>query len=76
MNLSNMKKTTFMCPKCMQVSASLTEDDNKNNLARINEQAEIRAKDVVFNFNFRLTCSTCGPVYLDKIIKNVKVRKN
>ena len=57
------------------MTATVTEDDNENNLARLKEQESFRDKDQPFMFKFRLTCSTCGTVYFEKTIKNVKINR-
>ena len=57
------------------MTAIVTKADNKNNLARLKEQEGFREKNKSFNFKFRLTCSTCGTVYFDKTIRNVKIER-
>jgi hypothetical protein len=62
-----------LCPTCF-LPVTFTDDDRRENTGRAREQAGFRKKDEPFNIKFRATCPTCGTVYLDKVIKNVKMR--
>jgi hypothetical protein len=64
----------FFCPICSSPT-NITEKDKVFNLARLNEQSEFRKPDQPFNFRFRCTCKKCGSVIVEKIIKNVKIRR-
>ena len=67
-------KTKNLCLSCF-CPCTITSDDNAHNLAKIKEQREFRKPYEPFIFNFRLTCSNCGTVYIPKIIKNVKINR-
>jgi hypothetical protein len=66
--------TATMCPECCSF-AVYTVEDQKDNEIRLKEVAEFYGKDKTFNFNFRLTCPHCGPVFFGRLIKNVKFTK-
>jgi len=75
MKLTDLEKKPLLCTNCFQMTATVTEEDNESNLARLKEQASFREKDQQFLFKFRLTCSTCGTVYFNKTIRNVKIER-
>jgi hypothetical protein len=55
--------------------ASISEKDKASNLSRLQEQSEFRKPDEPFNFRFKCTCKNCGSITIEKIIKNVKMRR-
>jgi endogenous inhibitor of DNA gyrase (YacG/DUF329 family) len=61
------------CPTCF-LPVTFTEEDRKNNTVRAQEQAGFRKKDESFSIRFQATCTTCGKVYIEMVIKNVKMR--
>ncbi len=68
----NLYDKKLICPECFLV-ATMEPEDHENNAARLCEQEGIREKNEPFNFNFRMTCPDCGPVYLMMTIRNPKV---
>ena len=74
MNINKLSQHPILCPECFQVTVTVNDKDNDYNIARLKEQQTIRSKDEPFNFNFRCTCSECGCVYINKIIKNIKIK--
>lgn len=63
--------TKKLCPTC-RIEATFTEKDKAFNTGRLKELAEIHKSTDVFAFRFRGNCKTCGVIFIEQNITNVR----
>lgn len=60
-----------LCPTC-HVVVTFSEKDKVYNTSRLRELAEIRKSTDIYPFKFRGNCETCGVVFVEQNITNVR----